>query len=325
MKKEIIDQLKEISAEEQGILESDKPALSFYSALTLETSEEGQSANIQSGPPISVLKHPRFAEMPNHFHNCLELIYIVSGSLRQVIHDKVHLTLEAGDLIFLQKGTIHSTAPASYDDIAVHFLILPEFLRFPYDMLIEDTVLRRFLKAAIDGKTGDDPYLHFHLQDMVEAKNLLENLILILLHPKRNSQRILRLTMATLLLELTNRTYNITLGTPSAYEQSLVLDALSYIEAHYQTATLEDFCRQVNLPPYYVSRIMKKYSPYTFTKYVQKRRLVQAVYLLTESSVPIEEIILQVGYENSSHFHRLFKKEYGQSPAAYRRRYLDKL
>lgn len=324
MKKEIIGQLKEISSEEQEILNSGKPVLSFYSVV-LPDGENGQPALVQATSAISILKHARFVEFPSHTHNCLEMIYIVSGSSRHTINGNIRLTLETGDLLFLQQGTSHSTAAAGYDDIAVHFLVMPEFLRFPYDMLIEDTVLRRFLNATIQGVPGDEAYLHFHLKDMLEAQNLLENMICILLGQKRNSQRILRLTMAALLLELTNRTYNITRGTPSAYEQSLVLDALSYIENHYRTASLEDFCRQVGQPSYYISRLMKKYSPYTFNRYVQKRRMVQAIYLLTETSMPIEDIIVQVGYENSSHFHRLFKKEFGQSPKAYRTSYLEKL
>lgn len=77
----------------------------------------------------------------------------------------------------------------------------------------------------------------------------------------------------------------------------------------------------VNQPAYYISRIMKKYSPYTFTKYVQKRRMIQAAYLLESGDFTIEEIMNQVGYENSSHFHRLFKEEYEMTPKEYRRKY----
>ena len=135
----------------------------------------------------------------------------------------------------------------------------------------------------------------------------------------------LKITTAALMLELTQLTYKVTVGNPSSYEQELVLKALSYIENHYRTASLEDFCRNVNRPTYYISRLMKRYSPYTFTQYVQRRRLVQAVYLLTETDIPIEDIITDVGYENSSHFYRLFKQTYHMSPREYRKNYLIKL
>ncbi len=64
---------------------------------------------------------------------------------------------------------------------------------------------------------------------------------------------------------------------------------------------------------------MKRYSPYTFTQYLQKRRLLQAAHMLTETKEPVENIMVAVGYENSSHFHRLFKDTYGMTPKEYRR------
>ena len=115
------------------------------------------------------------------------------------------------------------------------------------------------------------------------------------------------------------------MGSPSSYEQQIVLEALGYIETQYKTASLSEFCEKYNLPDYYISRLMKQYSPYTFTKYLQKRRLLQAAYLLTETVEPIESIITEIGYENSSHFHKLFKETYNMTPKQYRRKYAKEM
>ena len=181
-------------------------------------------------------------------------------------------------------------------------------------MLNEDTALRRFIKKAAENDGKDKEFLHFHLQDLPDAQNLLENMTRSLLNQTRNSKRILQATMGVLLMELSNRTYTITVGSPSSYESQIVLEALRYIEENYQTASLNKFCEHHNLPCYYVSRLMTQYSPYTFTKYLQRRRILQAAYLLTETDTPIEQIVVEVGYENSSHFHKLFKEEYGMTP-----------
>jgi len=45
---------------------------------------------------------------------------------------------------------------------------------------------------------------------------------------------------------------------------------------------------------------------------------MKAAVLLTSTSIPVEEIIVEVGYENSSYFHRLFKERYGMTPKQYR-------
>ena len=146
-------------------------------------------------------------------------------------------------------------------------------------------------------------------------------MIRILLHRRRNSRQLLQATMGVLLLALSERTYMITVGAPSSYEQQLVLEALNYIETHYKTATLAAFCKNCRQPDYYISRLMKKYSPYTFSQYLQRRRLLQAAHLLTETTESVETIISEVGYENSSHFHKLFRKTYGMTPKQYRSRY----
>ena len=43
-----------------------------------------------------------------------------------------------------------------------------------------------------------------------------------------------------------------------------------------------------------------------------------AARLLRRSDLNIQQIISQVGYENTSYFYRLFHERYGQSPREYR-------
>ena len=39
----------------------------------------------------------------------------------------------------------------------------------------------------------------------------------------------------------------------------------------------------------------------------------QAVYMLTNSAVPVTDIIESVGYDNTSYFYRIFREKYGMS------------
>lgn len=318
--KDLLEYLEKANAQEQEILRHEKPVLSYF--VKGKNSTVFDSDIVMSPMTmIDILKQPRFVPLPDHTHNYLELIYMCSGSTTHVINASSELTLKADELLFLPQGTSHSVSAAGYHDIAVSFAILPAFLQYPLSMLREDTLLRRFISQVSRNDSTECEFLHFHLQDMPEAKNLLENMTRILLKRRRNSRQILQATMGVLLLDLSGRSYTVTVGSPSNYEETIVLDALNYIETEYKTASLADFCKKEGKPDYYISRLMKRYFPYTFTQYLQKRRLLQAAYLLTETKDPIEAIILDVGYENSSHFHRLFKSTYGMTPGEYRRRF----
>lgn len=319
MKRKLLEYLKKIDDVEEEFIKNENNVLAPYllkkSRTVIDTDK-----TIREGAMIDIMKQPRFVDMPEHVHPYMEIIYMFSGSATHFVN-KTEVKLEMEDLLFIKQGTPHSANASGYNDIGIKIFVLPEFLHYPLSMLNEDTALRRFIKKAAENDVTDKEFLHFHLQDMPDAQNLLENMTRSLLNRTRNSRRILQATMGVLLMELSNRTYTITVGSPSSYESQIVLEALRYIEENYQTASLNKFCEQYNLPSYYVSRLMTQYSPYTFTKYLQRRRMLQAAYLLTETDMPVEQIIAGVGYENSSHFHKLFKEEYGVTPKKYRAKY----
>ena len=280
MNKDLLEYLEKVNAQEEKILSGEKPVLSYF-----VKEEEGNVFDAETiltpMTMIDLLKQPRFVPLPEHTHNYLELVYVCSGSSAHIINDSEELTLKKDELLFLPPGARHRVGVAGYHDISLNFVILPAFLQYPLSMLREDTLLRRFILQVSREETTECAFLHFHLQDMPEAKNLLENMTRILLNRRRNSRQILQATMGVLLLDLSGRAYKMTVGTPSSYEQAIVMDALNYIETEYKTASLADFCDRQGKPDYYISRLMKRYFPYTFTQYLQKRRLLQAAYLLT--------------------------------------------
>ena len=55
-----------------------------------------------------------------------------------------------------------------------------------------------------------------------------------------------------------------------------------------------------------------------FQDLLQQRRFQAAVKLLEETDLSIEDISLDVGYENQSYFFRQFKKRFGMTPRSYR-------
>ena len=50
-----------------------------------------------------------------------------------------------------------------------------------------------------------------------------------------------------------------------------------------------------------------------------EKRLSKAAQLLRETRLTTQDIILAVGYENTSYFYRVFRSRYGVTPRDYRR------
>ena len=65
-------------------------------------------------------------------------------------------------------------------------------------------------------------------------------------------------------------------------------------------------------------RYFKKSTGKTFTKLVNEYRVVHATKLLAESNMSITEISFECGFNNFSHFNKLFKEFSGKSASVYR-------
>ena len=241
-----------------------------------------------------------------------------------IINENTRLVLETGDLLFLNQHATQEILPAGEGDIAVNFIVLPEFFDRTFLMMDERSFLRDFLVGSLKGSSSGEQgknladYLHFHVSGILPVQNLVENLIWSLVNSEPNRRNINQTTMGLLFLQLMNHTDKINRDDPGSQEQNLALAAMKYIEENYQTATLEELSVRLGEPAYYLSRLLRRLCGQTFKNLLQTKRLNQSAFLLTTTSIPVEEIITAVGYDNTSYFHRIFKEQFGMTPRAYR-------
>ncbi|MDR2386553.1 MAG: helix-turn-helix domain-containing protein [Deltaproteobacteria bacterium] len=74
------------------------------------------------------------------------------------------------------------------------------------------------------------------------------------------------------------------------------------------------------MPPYYLSKVIKKRLGNSYKSLLQRRRLEESARLLTQTPMPVEAVVAAVGYENDSYFHRIFRQCYGLTPHDFRKR-----
>ena len=70
------------------------------------------------------------------------------------------------------------------------------------------------------------------------------------------------------------------------------------------------------------SRRFRAATGYLPMDYVQALRVERAKQILEQEHIGLDDVALKVGYEDSTFFRRLFKREVGLTPAAYRRKFL---
>lgn len=106
---------------------------------------------------------------------------------------------------------------------------------------------------------------------------------------------------------------------PQAERQELLDALLVYIENHLQDRiTLADTARRFLVSESSVNQLFRKRMKVSFYRFVTQRRLIAAKVLL-QDGLPAEQISARVGFGDYSSFYRAFKREYGISPAEYRR------
>lgn len=93
----------------------------------------------------------------------------------------------------------------------------------------------------------------------------------------------------------------------------------AFIKAHYaQDITLQQAADLVYLNPVYLSRLFRAQTGLTFSDYITRTRIKAAMQLLATTRLPVCEVSKLTGYPNIKHFYRMFKRETGKTPTAYR-------
>lgn len=317
MNSDLLARLKPVTEEEQLLLNGSK---SIQKNLYTEKEEfviDSQKL-LERGQLIEIRPHTRFCHFPKHRHNYVEMIYMCHGSTTHIINDKEKITLSPGDLLFLNQYATQEILPAGEDDIAINFIILPEFFDRSISMIERENVLWDFLISTLSQDTSLMSYLHFQAKDVLPVQNLIENMIWNLIEKKKNTNSINQVTMGLLFMNLSAFSIPVVQEQKNSYEKNLIFEILKYIESHYKSGTLAEISEIVKLPSYYVSRLLKKYTQSTFKELLQQRKLQQAVYFLTQTTLPTDAIIEAIGYNNSSFFYRIFREKYECSPKEYR-------
>ncbi|MBQ4344143.1 MAG: helix-turn-helix domain-containing protein [Erysipelotrichaceae bacterium] len=102
---------------------------------------------------------------------------------------------------------------------------------------------------------------------------------------------------------------------------SLIRKIVNYINMDLsKTHSLQEIANHVNMNPNYISAQFKQETGMTITYYTNHQKMKRAAELLRDTQLSITAVAEAVGFLDLNYFSRLFKKQMGRSPSAFRKK-----
>ncbi|MGN0158512.1 MAG: helix-turn-helix transcriptional regulator [Brotaphodocola sp.] len=98
-----------------------------------------------------------------------------------------------------------------------------------------------------------------------------------------------------------------------------VQSTMEYIALHIDCEiTLAELAAHVQLSPTYLAGIFKAETGRSIITFINEKKMIYARLLLKNTSITVQEIAHHLGYQDTSYFIRVFRKNNGMTPSAYR-------
>lgn len=259
-------------------------------------------------------------DMLIHWHEEMEFTKVCSGALRYSI-DQTHCELNAGDIILISPDTLHSSHPLPGQTSETNSLVF--HLRLT-GLDNPDACTQRYVQPIRDGTLRIPPVIHPGEPFYEEISGCFDEMWAC--QDPELPYRELRFKMKA--LELIQLVWQFSAGKVTAppgktfrlYENKLKI-ALAYIQEHYpESITVKQLADLCGFSQVHFMNIFKLAIGCTCIEYLVEYRLARAALDLQETDHSIMQIALDNGFQNMSYFNRSFKKQYSETPSAYRRR-----
>ncbi len=322
MRDEIIKKLSALTDEEQFTPVERPSEQSIYSKPGRFIIERRTISSISSGEATAAVcmrSHPRFRAFPSHTHDFIEIMYVCGGSITHEIGECA-VTVHQGDMIILGKDTSHSIKPSSISDIGINIVISSDLFEIMLNALRHDSTLNTRKLDALLGRAEGNRFCVFHSSERVDITNLVESMIWAVVCRGSADGYVLEQSVKLLLCYLCALPEEQTSYEGKDTHAELIKKrVIKYIRSSYSTATLTECAEMLGLSPSYLSRWIHRHFGVPLKELLMRERFSVAADLLRTTDTPIGDIILHVGYENGSYFHKEFKKRFGMTPNNYRR------
>ena len=252
-------------------------------------------------------------QIPVHWHDELEIIYVKSGFLTVNISGENYIG-KPGDAFVVSPGNLHFMGSQTGTVDYFTFLFPLKYIAFRSDDMLDD----KLIEPLNSGHLMISPEIKDTVKEQCEQLAGVYAAEIDKSESKITSQIRKKIVLLQFIHELWKKGFIVENDTTG--RNTVEKEMVSYIQQNYTgKILLREFGEQFHLSEKYISRYFKDHFHITLSQYVTYLRLEHAKQMLQETDISVTEVAMQSGYQNISYFIRSFKKTYGVSPLKYRK------
>ena len=271
--------------------------------------------------PIKII-HPMLSDYPGkrvvcHWHDDIEMIYIVSGEMNYEINGKT-VRLPEHSALFVNARQLHYGFSA--DDAECDFICV---LFHPSVLRISDRFFHKMAEPIISNEGIE--YILFEENDscdyisvsgcMKDTADLRDEA-----PPGYELEVIGNIDRIWSVIFRWCETIPAAFGNAPYEDRQIQRKMVSYIFSHYaEPLTLEEIATSGSVSRSKCCQIFKKFLGESPVDFVNSYRLEKSCLELRGSARSITEIALNCGFNHPSYFTKIFSRKYGCTPSAYRK------
>ncbi|MFA9457332.1 helix-turn-helix domain-containing protein [Halalkalibacter sp. AB-rgal2] len=249
-----------------------------------------------------------------HWHHEMEFLVMEHGqALIRVGASEV--TLQEGEALFIPSGQLHAAYPVGNEPFRLQAIVFHSQL---INSATYDTIQSHFIDRLLEWD-DDEPIL-------IKEASAFRHIEAILSHydEKNSTYPLLIKGELFLLFAYLMDEYEVKRKSPARTEKSenitRLKQVLTYMDKSLQERlTVNDLASHIQMSDGHFSRFFKSYIKMTPIDYLNHVRINKAAKLLKETDRSVLDISLEVGFENTSYFIRMFKRKKSCTPSEFRK------
>jgi AraC-like DNA-binding protein/mannose-6-phosphate isomerase-like protein (cupin superfamily) len=249
-----------------------------------------------------------------HCHEHYEMYYQLSGERYYFINNR-SFYVKKGDLVLVKSDEIHKTISANenpYERILICFK--KEYIEGMVGLVEDINLLKPF---------EDNVYIIWNTnKEQAVVENILNKMMEEHKSSEEGSKTLLRLLFLQFLIIVYRHNHSkeiIKHEYPSALHLRISKVSKYICENYSEPLSLASAAGYFNMSSCYLSRNFKLATGFTFVEYLNNVRIKEAKRLLKETNMNIISVALAVGFQNTTHFGRIFKAITNTTPLSYRK------